>query len=56
MPPIVPFEPINPTDELMEQFVSEYPTSVKQNQAYIEVAHFHFSQGIIRKHYNGLIK
>ena len=32
-------------DELMEQFVSEYPTSVKQNQAYIEVAHFHFSQG-----------
>jgi hypothetical protein len=35
-------------DELMEQFVSEYPTSVKQNQAYIEVAHFHFSQGIIQ--------
>jgi hypothetical protein len=33
MPPIVPFEPINPMIELMEQFVSEYPTSVKQNQA-----------------------
>ena len=32
-------------DELMEQFVSDYPTSVKQNQAYIEVAHFHFNQG-----------
>lgn len=32
-------------DELMEQFVAEYPTSIKQNQAYIEVAHFHFSQG-----------
>jgi hypothetical protein len=40
MPPIVPFEPINPM-QMMEQFVSEYPTSVKQNQAYIEVAHFH---------------
>ena len=32
-------------DELMERFVSDYPTSVKQNQAYIEVAHYHFSQG-----------
>jgi TolA-binding protein len=32
-------------DELMEQFVSDYPTSVKQNQAYIEVAQFHFKQG-----------
>ena len=32
-------------DELMEQFVSDYPTSVKQNQAYIEVAHYHFNQG-----------
>ncbi|MFV8270375.1 tetratricopeptide repeat protein [Flavobacterium sp. GT2N3] len=32
-------------DALMEQFVSDYPTSVKQNQAYIEVAHYHFSQG-----------
>ncbi|HEY4628524.1 MAG TPA: tetratricopeptide repeat protein, partial [Flavobacterium sp.] len=24
-------------DELMEQFVADYPTSTKQNQAYIEV-------------------
>lgn len=32
-------------DELMEKFVSDYPTSVKQNQAYIEVAHHHFNQG-----------
>ena len=32
-------------DELMEKFVSDYPTSVKQNQAYIEVAHYHFNQG-----------
>ena len=33
------------SDELMEQFVSDYPTSVKQNQAYIEVAQYHFKQG-----------
>ncbi len=32
-------------DELMEKFVEEYPTSTKQNQAYIEVAHFFFEQG-----------
>jgi tetratricopeptide (TPR) repeat protein len=32
-------------DELMERFVADYPTSVKQNQAYIEVAHYHFNQG-----------
>ncbi len=32
-------------DELMEKFVADYPTSVKQNQAYIEVAQFHFKQG-----------
>lgn len=32
-------------DELMEQFVDTYPTSVKQNQAYAEVAQFHFAQG-----------
>ncbi|MEL1255293.1 tetratricopeptide repeat protein [Flavobacterium sp. DGU38] len=31
-------------DELMEKFVSDYPTSTKQNQAYIEVAHFFFEQ------------
>lgn len=32
-------------DELMERFISDYPTSVKQNQAYIEVAHYYFEQG-----------
>lgn len=32
-------------DELMENFVRDYPTSPKQNQAYIEVAHFYFNQG-----------
>lgn len=32
-------------DELMEKFVADYPTSTKQNQAYIEVAHFFFEQG-----------
>lgn len=32
-------------DGLMERFVAEYPTSIKQNQAYIEVAHYYFAQG-----------
>lgn len=32
-------------DELMENFVTDYPTSTKQNQAFIEVAHFYFEQG-----------
>ncbi|WP_163396087.1 tetratricopeptide repeat protein [Flavobacterium limi] len=32
-------------DELMERFVEDYPTSTKQNQAYIEVAHYFFEQG-----------
>ncbi len=32
-------------DVLMERFVTNYPTSVKQNQAYIEVAHYYFNQG-----------
>ncbi|WP_310558208.1 tetratricopeptide repeat protein [Flavobacterium sp.] len=32
-------------DVLMEQFVTDYPTSRKQNQAYIEVAHYYFNQG-----------
>jgi TolA-binding protein len=32
-------------DEAMESFVRDYPTSPKQNQAYIEVAHFYFDQG-----------
>ncbi|MRX40078.1 tetratricopeptide repeat protein [Flavobacterium sp. LC2016-23] len=32
-------------DALMEKFVTDYPTSTKQNQAYVEVAHFFFEQG-----------
>ena len=32
-------------DQLMESFVEDYPTSTKQNQAYIEVAHYYFEQG-----------
>jgi TolA-binding protein len=32
-------------EELMERFVADYPTSTKQNQAYIEVAHYYFVQG-----------
>jgi hypothetical protein len=29
----------------MERFVSDYPTSAKSNQAFIEVAHYYFDQG-----------
>ena len=32
-------------DDLMENFVKDYPTSPKQNQAYQEVANFYFEQG-----------
>lgn len=32
-------------DEKMERFVRDYPTSPKQNQAFIEVAHYYFEQG-----------
>ena len=32
-------------DSKMENFVRDYPSSTKQNQAYIEVAHFYFEQG-----------
>ena len=32
-------------DEKMENFVTNYPTSAKSNQAYIEVAHYYFDQG-----------
>jgi len=32
-------------DELMEDFVSSYPTSTKQNQAYIDVAQYYFENG-----------
>jgi len=30
---------------LIEKFVQDYPTSTKQNQAFIEVAHYYFDQG-----------
>ena len=32
-------------DVLMERFVADYPTSLKRNQAYIEVAHYYFDNG-----------
>lgn len=32
-------------DQLMEDFVQNYPTSTKQNQAFIGVAHFYFEEG-----------
>lgn len=32
-------------DTKMENFVADYPTSTKQNQAFAEVAQFYFSQG-----------
>ncbi|WP_333878874.1 tetratricopeptide repeat protein [Flavobacterium sp.] len=35
----------NNADELMEKFVADYPTSSKQNQAYIEVGQYYFEQG-----------
>ena len=36
-------------DVLMENFVTNYPTSRKQNQAYIEVAHYYFNQSSYEK-------
>jgi TolA-binding protein len=32
-------------EAMMEDFVEKYPTSSKQNQAFIEVAHYYFEQG-----------
>src|SRR5690606_10197198 len=32
-------------DEMMEDFVENYPTSSKHNQAYVDVAHYYFLQG-----------
>lgn len=32
-------------DVLMEEFVEDYPTSTKQNQAFVEVAGYYFEQG-----------
>lgn len=36
-------------DMLMEQFIEEYPTSTKQNNAYIEVGEYYFEQGAFSK-------
>jgi hypothetical protein len=41
-------------DELMEQFVSDYPTNVAKQISYIEVT-VHLNK-LIRKLYSGLIK
>tara|TARA_R100000935_G_scaffold1847_3_gene5563 strand:- start:20821 stop:23841 length:3021 start_codon:yes stop_codon:yes gene_type:complete len=32
-------------DQLMEEFVEEYPTSIKRNDAYINVANYYFENG-----------
>jgi TolA-binding protein len=32
-------------DQLMEQFVTTYPTSIKRNSAYIDVANYYFENG-----------
>ena len=32
-------------EKLMERFLADYPTSIKQNQAFIEMAHYFFVQG-----------
>lgn len=31
-------------DQLVEHFVTRYPTNIKRNQAYLEVAHFYFEK------------
>ena len=31
-------------EKLMERFLADYPTSIKQNQAFIEMAHYFFVQ------------
>lgn len=35
----------NNADQLMEDFVADYPTSTKQNQAFIGVSQYYFEQG-----------
>lgn len=32
-------------DQLMEEFVNEYPTNIKRNEAYINVANYYFDNG-----------
>ncbi|MDO4728170.1 MAG: tetratricopeptide repeat protein [Bacteroidota bacterium] len=36
-------------DMLMEQFIEEYPSSTKQNNAYLEVGEYYFEQGAFSK-------
>ena len=36
-------------DVLMENFITNYPTSAKHNQAYLEVAHFYFEENQFSK-------
>ena len=31
-------------DVLMKNFISDFPTSIKQNQAFIDLAHYYFEQ------------
>lgn len=39
----------NDAEFAMEKFVADYPTSSKQNQAYIGVSHYYFEQGNFQK-------
>lgn len=41
---------------LMERFVSNYPTSTKKNQGYVELGHFYFQQGDYEKALTGYEK
>ena len=34
-------------DQLMESFVSNYPTSVRRNDAYLNVANYYFQNGLV---------
>lgn len=47
----------NNADDLMEEFVQEYPASTKRNSAYIDVANFYFDSGkyrLAQKWYEGV--
>lgn len=46
----------NDAEFAMEKFVADYPTSSKQNQAYIGVSHYYFEQGNFQKPCSILIK
>ena len=36
-------------DQLMEAFVEKYPTSIKRNSAYIDVANYYFENGNLKE-------